>query len=178
MRRKISTTLSILLVIGAMVLLMGVTPANAGSISNLYVGTWVIYGQSDHNDNDYTDYDYQLGRMTIGFDGVATSTYWEVIDLAKTEWTPSMVTTSDRTITYTVSAENASAGYISYSNTTTDAEGLTITQNGRCYGMLKTAIGYTEMQCINVITLKGGPFSLDEQNVTRMIAKRASTTQP
>jgi len=178
MKKIISISLSVFLVIGAVVLITGGTQANAGPINNLYAGNWVTYAKGEANDDDYVDVSYQVGKMTVGLDGVIVVTVWNVVDLAKTDWTSSEVTEYDTSLTFTNSTVSADNSYVAYSLDYTEPTGVAVSISGRCYGMLKSSVGYTEMRCINIQALKGGPFDLDQKNVTRAVIKRESQMRP
>jgi hypothetical protein len=179
MKKVISISLSIFLVVWAVVLFSACsseTQATDELISVLHTGDWVGYSVMEMNDNEYIDATYGLGNMTITSDGVMTSTRWGVTDFSKTEYTSGVIE-EEKTIIYDEVSESSDRTHIIFSTTVTDEEGGVYKTWGRCYGMLQESIGYTEMRCISIQTLKGGATALDEETVYRTIAKRRSLIQ-
>lgn len=177
MKKIISISLSIFLVVWAIALFSGGTRANAADITVFYTGNWVGSSQTDPNDNAFADANHIVGNWVIT-PGKIVSTGWFLSDATLTEWTPSAVIAFDFSITFTDVSESTDHSYISFSDSFIDSEGLEHSHTGRCYGMLKSSIGYTQMQCLTIVTLKGGPFSLDEQNVRRSTMKRENQIRP
>lgn len=182
MKTITSICLSIFLVMGAVFLFSGCSQsdavANEALISDLYTGHWVRMSQVEKNDNPYADYLYLLGHTSITSDGVLVTTGWLLVDHAKTGYTPSKVTTEESTTTFDNVTESIDPRYISFSGSFIDAEGLITTHSVRCYGSLESSIGYTQMQCISKVTLTGGPYELEEEEVWYSTMYRQSQGQP
>jgi hypothetical protein len=177
MKKINSISLSIFLVVGAVFLFSACsseTQANDEPISSLYAGHWVSSSLSQYFDDEFVNGTYAVGDMVITSEGSIATNAWCLTDLAESEGTLSVVIESESSTLYTNVTENVNPSYISYSITYTDDDGAVISHTGRCYGMLRSHLGYTQMQCLTKVTMKGGPYSLDEQIVTRSTQHRES----
>ena len=148
MKKIVSNSLYIFLVMTAMVFFTGGTEARAQSISDYYAGSWVGYDQSDRNDNPYIQAHYALIRMDINSDETVYFNGYSVTDMIASEWVPEVIADTDQW-TGTAS-ESADHVWLSYDITTTLTDGTILKSHTTCTGSQLSGGKYQLMQCIAI----------------------------